>query len=296
MTAACFFLAVLGGLIKGLSNTGMHVFEIVLLRNLAGLVALAPWFIRTGGKGLKTQRFGLFSIRSFFGFVSMLSWFYAVTVVPLAEAVALNFTAPIFGTLLAIIFLKEVVRLRRWIAILVGFAGAMIILRPGAIELNPGTYAAIISAATMACSVTCVKKLSATESSPAIVAWTQILIIPMSLVPALFVWQTPTLEQMYYVVGMGVCATLGHLMFTRAFSLADATYVMPFDFFRLVFAAVIGFMFFSQQPDMFVWIGAAVIFVSAVYIAYREARTASERRRADLEGTIKAQAKAGPQS
>ncbi len=272
MIIGCAFLSVLGGLIKSLSSSGMPVFEIVFLRNLAGLLVLAPWFMKNGVSGLKTGRPTLFFIRGFFGFVSMLAWFYAVTVIPLAEAVALNFTAPIFGTLLAILILKEVVRFRRWMAILIGFAGAMIILRPGVVDLSIGAYAAIFAAATMACSVTCVKMLSGTESTPSIVAWTQIIILPMSLIPALLVWQMPTFDQLLLVAGMGVCATLGHLFFTRAFAVADATYVLPFDFFRLVFSAMIGFAFFAQEPDIYVWLGAAVIFASSVYIAMREAR------------------------
>lgn len=272
MIIGCAFLAVLGGLIRSLSDSGLHVFEIVFLRNMAGLLVLAPWFLKNGVSGLKTQRPRLFFIRGFFGFISMVSWFYAASVIPLAEAVALNFTAPIFGTLLAIVILKEVVRFRRWMAILVGFAGAMIILRPGAMEMSAGAYSAIFAAATMACSVTCVKMLSKTESTPSIVAWTQIIILPMSLIPALLYWQTPTWEQLTLVGAMGLCATLGHLFFTRAFAVADATYVLPFDFSRLVFSAIIGFIFFNQEPDQYVWIGAGVIFVSSVYIAMREAQ------------------------
>ncbi|MEH6404854.1 MAG: DMT family transporter [Sneathiella sp.] len=272
MTIGCAFLSILAGLIRTLSDSGLHVFEIVFLRNVAGLLALAPWFIKNGVSGLKTQRPRLFLVRGTFGFLSMVAWFYAASTIPLAEAVALNFTAPIFGTLLAIIILKEVVRFRRWMAIFVGFAGAMIILRPGAIEMSSGAYAAIFAAATMACSVTCVKMLSSTESTPSIVAWTQIIILPMSFIPALLFWQTPTMDQLILVAGMGVCATLGHLFFTRAFAVADATYVLPFDFSRLVFSAIIGFIIFGQEPDQYVWIGAGIIFLSTIYIAMREAR------------------------
>ncbi|WP_169566095.1 DMT family transporter [Sneathiella limimaris] len=272
MVIGCFFLAGLGGFIKYLSDTGMHVLEIVFLRNLAGLVVLIPWFMKNGVSAMKTKRPGLYAVRSIFGFVSMVSWFAAVTIIPLAEAVALNFTAPIFGTILAIVVLHEVVRIRRWAAIAVGFIGAMIILRPGAIEPSAGTYLALFAAVTMACSITCVKMLARTESTPAMVAWVQLIILPMSLVPALFVWQMPTLEDLIIVAAMGLCGTFGHLFMTRAYAVADATFVMPFDFSRLVFSAIIGFIFFAQEPDVYVWIGAAVIFASSVYIAMREAK------------------------
>ncbi len=273
MVIGCFFLAGLGGLIKYLSDSGMHVFEIVFLRNLAGLIVIFPLLLRNGFGSMRSKRPGLFFIRGIFGFISMICWFAAITTIPLAEAVALNFTSPIFGTLLAIFVLREVVRLRRWVAIIVGFLGAMIILRPGTIDPSTGTYLALIAAATMACSITCVKMLSRTESTPSMVAWAQIIILPMSLVPALFVWQMPTWEDIIVVAGMGVCATVGHLFFTRAYAIADATYVMPFDFSRLIFSAIIGFLFFAQEPDVFVWVGAAVIFASSVYIAMREAKS-----------------------
>lgn len=273
MIAACLFLSALGGMIREVSDSGMPVFQLVFLRNVAGLLVLAPWFLRNGFAGLKTTRPGLHLLRSLTGFMAMLTWFYAVSTIALADAVALNFTAPLFGTLLAILVLKETVRLRRWIAIIVGFLGAMVILRPGMMEMSPGVIAALVSAGFMAASITSVKILSRTDRVPAIVAWTQIIILPMSAVPALMVWQNPTLEQWLWVGGIGFFATMGHLCFTRSFSLADATYVMPFDFFRLIFSAFIGYMFFAQTPDIFTWIGGCIIFASAVYIAYRESRT-----------------------
>lgn len=277
MVIGCFFLAGLGGFIKYLADSGMHVFEIVFLRNLAGLIVLLPWFMKNGVSAMKTSRPKLYLIRGFFGFVSMITWFWAVTTIPLAEAVALNFTAPIFGTILAIFVLHEVVRLRRWVAITVGFLGAMVILRPGTIEPSTGTYLALIAAATMACSITCVKMLSRTEGTPAMVAWAQIIILPMSLIPALYVWEMPSSESLLVVAAMGLCGTFGHLFFTRAYAIADATYVMPFDFSRLIFSAIIGFVFFAQEPDVYVWVGAAVIFASSVYIAMREAKTSEKK-------------------
>ncbi len=283
MVIGCLFLAGLGGLIKYLADSGMHVFEIVFLRNLAGLIVLIPWFLKNGTSAMKTQRPGLYFVRGLFGFISMLAWFWAVTTIPLAEAVALNFTAPIFGTVLAIFVLREVVRLRRWVAIIVGFLGAMIILRPGAIEPSTGTYLALLAAATMACSITCVKMLSRTESTPAMVAWAQIIILPMSFLPAMYVWEMPSLEALVVVAAMGLCATFGHLFFTRAYAIADATYVMPFDFSRLIFSAIIGFIFFAQEPDIYVWVGAAVIFASSVYIAMREAKNSDQKPVPDIK-------------
>ena len=287
MIVACLVLSIMAGLIRSVSDSGLPLFQVVFLRNVAGLLFILPWFMKTGFRGLKTKRPGLFLGRSLFGFVSMVSWFYAVTVLPLADAVALNFTAPIFGTILAIFVLREVVGLRRGMAMLVGFAGAMIILRPGLTEMSLGSYSAILSAMTMACSMTFVKILGRTERTPVIVAWTQILILPMSLIPALFVWQTPTLEQVLTILAIGLLATIGHLCFTKSYSLADASVVMPFDFFRLIFSAIIGFIFFLQEPDLYTYIGAAIIFASSIYITIREARvSAAAAKEVNVEAVV----------
>tara|TARA_R100000005_G_scaffold95814_1_gene78949 strand:- start:5762 stop:6712 length:951 start_codon:yes stop_codon:yes gene_type:complete len=291
MIIACLVLSIMAGVIRYVADTGMHVFELVFLRNVAGLLYFLPWLFKNGLGVLKTRRIGAYGLRSMVGFASMLSWFYAVSVLPLADAVALNFTAPIFGTILAIFILKEMVGIRRSLAMLVGFCGAMIILRPGFAELSLGAYAAIFSAVTMAFAVMMVKLLSRTESPAAIVAWTQILILPMSLIPAVFVWEMPTLEQVIAILLIGLLATLGHLSFTKAYSLADASVVMPFDFFRLIFSALIGFIFFMQEPDLYTYIGAAVIFASSIYIAIREARRSSAKR--EILAQTKAETRTG---
>ena len=297
MIFACLVLSMMGGVIRFVADTGMPVFQIVFLRNVAGILFFLPWFFQSGLGVLKTKRIGAFGLRSLVGFASMLTWFYAVSVLPLADAVALNFTAPIFGTILAIVVLREAVGIRRSAAMVVGFVGAMIILRPGLSEMSPGAYSAIFSAMTMACSMVMVKLLSRTESTAAMVALNQILILPMSLIPAVFVWQTPTLEQLLAILLIGLLATLGHLSFTKAYSLADASVVMPFDFFRLIFSALIGFIFFMQEPDLFTYIGAAVIFASSIYVAVREARVSAETARAkekEVLAQTAAETRSGP--
>jgi drug/metabolite transporter (DMT)-like permease len=293
MISACFFLSLMAGLIRQLSDSGMPVFEIVFLRNVAGLLFILPWFMKIGFSNLKTKRIGLFFGRSVFTITSMITWFYAVSVMPLADAVALNFTAPIFGTILAIFVLREVVGIRRGTAVIVGFMGAMIILRPGLSDMSLGSYAAILSAVTMAGAATFVKILSRTESTTAIVAWTQIIVLPVSFLPVLFVWETPTIEQLSYVLAIGLFATLGHLSFTKAYSIADASVVMPFDFFRLIFSALIGFIFFMQEPDVFTYIGAAIIFASSIYIAIRESRVSSLANKKDVAAQTEAETRTG---
>jgi drug/metabolite transporter (DMT)-like permease len=271
MVIACAVFAAMSGLIRHIS-ANVPPLEIVFFRNLFGLLALAPWFLRNGMAGLKTTRLGLYGLRALVGMVSMALWFTAVTIVPLAEATALSFTAPLFGTVLAVLLLGEVVRVRRWSATLAGFAGAMIILRPTVETIEPGTIMVLISAATMATAGIFVKKLMATDTPAQSVAWMGIMMVPMSLVPALFVWQWPSLQSLLWLGLLGGVATIGHLAISRALTLGEVTAVLPYDFTRLPFAALIGYFAFAQVPDFWTWVGAAVIFGSSLYITYREAR------------------------
>ncbi len=271
MITACAGFACMTGVIRHISAT-LPPFEIVFFRNLFGLLALTPWLMRNGVSSLKTDRLGLYSVRAVTGLVAMMTWFWAVSIVPLADATALSFTAPMFATVLAVFFLGETVRLRRWSATLIGFGGAMIILRPGVGELDPALLIVLVSAAAMSMSGIFVKKLTSTESPAKAVAWSGIMMVPLSFIPALLVWQWPTGEAWAWLVGLGVVATGAHVAMNRAISLSELTAILPYDFTRLPFAALVGFLAFGQTPDIWTWVGAAVIFSSSIYIAQREAR------------------------
>jgi len=271
MILACAIFAAMSGLIRHISHS-VPALEIVFFRNVFGLMALLPWFLRNGFGAMKTKRIGLYAVRGVVGSGTMCFWFLGVSLVPLAEATALSFTAPLFATILAIFFLGENVGLRRWTATLIGFAGAMIILRPAVSTVEPGTVMVIASAALMACASILMKKLMATESPAQAVAWGGIIMVPMTLIPALFVWIWPSPESLLWLLLLGTIATMANLCFTRAISLSDLTAVLPYDFTRLPFAALIGYLAFSQVPDFWTWVGAAVIFSSTVYIYWRESK------------------------
>lgn len=256
----------------------IHPFEVVFFRNLFSLIPLLPWFLRHGRSGLKTDRLSLFVLRGVIALMSMLTWFWAITLIPLAEATAISFTTPLWATLAAIFVLGEKVRLRRWTALIIGFIGAMIVLQPQSQTLDQGMLLMLFSSVLSAASVILVKLLSRTESTTAIVAYMAVFLTPASLVPALFVWSWPTGEQFIWLVALGVVATLGHLSVTWAYHLTDASALMPYDFTRLIFASAIGAVFFAQQPQTTTWIGAGVIFLSSAYIAHREAKLAREQR------------------
>lgn len=270
MVSACVFFSVLTGLIRHLSAT-LDPFEIVFFRNLFSLLVMLPWLARGGFGALRTRRLPLLGVRAVIALVAMLTWFTAISWMNLADAVALSFTSPLFATVAAVFLLNEVVRLRRWTAIGVGFAGAMIILRPGFEAITPAALLVLVSAAAMAVSMCLVKILSRTESVGAIVFYMVLMLTPASLIPALFVWRTPTPEELFWLVGLGAMATLGHLCLGRAFAIADATAVLPFDFVRLPLITAIGYVVFDQTVDAWTGVGAAVIIASSVYIAHREA-------------------------
>lgn len=274
MVLACAFFAVLNALVRHLSAE-LHPFELAFFRNAFGLVFVLPWLARTGLPGLGTQRMGMHSLRSIVSLASMLCWFTAVSLMPLAEVTALSFTAPLFATAGAALFLGEIVRLRRWAATVIGFAGAVMIIRPGFEAIDFATGLALASAGFISISVLLVKSLCRTERPAVIVFYMAALMTPMSLIPALFVWAWPEPLTWAWLALMGWAATLAHLSLNRAFGLTDISAVLPFDFFRLVFVAILGLVFFDEHPDAWLWAGAAVIFGATLYIAHREAVVAS---------------------
>jgi drug/metabolite transporter (DMT)-like permease len=202
----------------------------------------------------------------------MMLFFTALTLAPLAQTVALSFTAPLFTTILAIVILRERAGWRRWAALIAGFVGAWIVIRPGIAVVNTGALLVILSSCVWAGSMIIIKILSRTESSLTITLYMGLFMAPLSLIPALFVWQWPGGQALMFLVLVGAFGGLGHLALAQAFKESDATAVLPYDFTRLIWASALGFLVFSEVPDLWTWIGGFVIFSSTVYIAFRETR------------------------
>jgi len=279
MLLACAGFACMTGLVRHLTDSGLHPFEVAFFRNFFSLIVMLPWMLGTGFAGLRTARLSLYTLRSAIGVLSMLAWFWSVSLMPIADATALGFTAPFFTTILAALVLREVVRLRRWTAVAIGFIGTLVILRPGSNDIVwLGAAASLFAAMTQAISTILIKTLARTESPNAIVAYMGIYLTPMSLLPAVFVWTWPSWTQLGWLVPLGLVATFAHLCFTRSLRAADASAVVPFDFARLIFVAIIGMVVFDQIPSVWTWVGAAIIFASGVYIVRREAIAAREGR------------------
>ena len=276
MLLAAFGFSIMNVLIRW-TSADLHPFQIAFFRNLFGLVFMLPWLIRLGYRNYKTERMGLFVVRAMLGLFSMFCFFWGISVLPLAKAVALSFTVPLFVTIGAALFLKEDVNWRRWIAVLVGFIGTIIILRPSVDGDLVASLVVVASSVTMAASVLIIKSLSRTEDANVIVMYMVLLMTPLSLPVAMSVWQWPTMETWLLVMLMGFLGSFAHLMFTHSLKMSDVTIVMPFDFARLPFIIVLAWIVFDQAVDQWTIVGAGIVFSSGIYIARREAKLNKQR-------------------
>ncbi len=270
MLAATLLAAIMNSAARHVSQT-VHPFELVFFRNLFAFAFVIPMLWRIGFVSLRTRRPWMHAGRAGLNVVNMMVWFSAISLAPLAEAVALGFTAPIFATILGVLIMKELVGIRRWSAIIAGFAGALIILQPGFDTVQVGHGLVLLASVMWAGVLLIIKSLSRTESSITIVAYMSILMTPMSLIPALFVWAWPTWTELAWLGLIGVCGGAAQYLLAQAFHEADISVVMPFDFGKLVWVALIAFIAFGEVPTWTTWFGGAIIFASGIYIARREA-------------------------
>ena len=254
-------------------STDIHPFELAFFRSLFGFFALSPMFFQHGVRSIRTAQPKLQFLRGITGIGAMLTWFYGLSLVPLAEATALSFTNAIFGSIIAAIFLKEHLSRQRLAAVFTGFVGILVILRPGLIEWNAGTLLVLFSAICWGSSVVMVKKLSQTDSTVSIVAWFGIQLSLLSFPFAVVVWTWPSWTDYVWLGLMGILGTLGHLAMTRGLKLAASAVAFPVDFTRLLWAGLFGFVFFAEFPDLWTWVGAGIIIVSTIVFLYRESRT-----------------------
>ena len=258
---------------------GLHPFEVAFFRNLFGLVFLAPILFRYGFAPLRTRKLKVHALRGVLNLVSMLCFFYAITIAPFADVTALTFTAPIFASALAIFVFGERVGIGRWAAIGIGFVGALVILRPGFGEMGLGPILTIVSALLWAVALLVIKTLTRTESSITITAYMMIVLTPMSFLAALPVWTWPAPEQYLSLFILAALGTTGHLCLNQALKEGDTSLVSPVDYVRLVWAALIGYFAFGEIPDAMTWIGAAMICGSAGFVAWQEGRRATKSAR-----------------
>ncbi|MDP6690946.1 MAG: DMT family transporter [Alphaproteobacteria bacterium] len=259
----------------------IHPFEVAFFRNVFGLLAVLPFALRHRAAAFRTRRLKLHAVRGTMQVFAMLMFFYALSITPLAKISAVSFTAPLFATLGAIIFLGERVRLRRMVALALGFLGAMIIIRPGVIALDLGAVLVMTSSSIWACAILIIKSLARTESSLTITTYQNIFLIPFTLIAAAFFWTWPSWYMLGLFAVMGIFGSIAHVAMAEALKLADTTAVLPYDFVRLIWASGIGFVVFGEIPELWTWVGGCIIFGSTTYIAFREAHLKRVRSRAE---------------
>ncbi|PIW28025.1 MAG: RNA polymerase subunit sigma-54 [Rhodospirillales bacterium CG15_BIG_FIL_POST_REV_8_21_14_020_66_15] len=271
MLAGAVMISCLHALVRDMTQA-LHPFEVAFFRNLVVLIALTPLLLRQDRHAWKSKRPDLQLVRGIVGLGAMLTWFYALSLVPVGDATALSFTVVLFTSLGAVFMLKEKMGIRRWGALIVGFAGTAVILRPGFQDISAGYLWALGSTVMWAWALLLVKVLVRYDSPVTIVFYSSVYFTPATLILALFVWEWPTWAQFGELVAIGLLAATAHVSMAKAMQLGEATAVMPADFTRLLWAAGLGYAMFGEFPDLWTWAGGTVVFASTLYITYREAR------------------------
>ena len=245
-------------------------FVMVFWRSCFSLLFILPWIIRNNYKLAYSKKINLHIIRAIIGVIAMTCWFYALSILLLPQATALSFTAPIFTTIAAIIFLKERPGLRRWSAIIIGFLGTLIIIRPGFTEFHHASFIVLFSTSLWAIVAVIIKKLTHSDDPKTILFYMSLFSIPLSLPLAIIFWQNISLNNLTWLAFIGLTANFAHICLTKAISLADLTLILPFDFLRLVFIGIFAYILFSDPTNIYDIIGSLIIISSSIYISYRE--------------------------
>ncbi len=270
MALAALFFSIAFGLVRHISES-INPYEQTCFRHIVGILILAPFVIRGGWINLRTHQIKLNVFRNFVGNAGTTLSFLSVTMISLTDSLTLHFTLPIFAILFALIILKERVGPHRWIAVVFGFAGVLVVLRPGFQEVNLGMLVALGAAACFGLSDILLRKLSRTDMTLSIVFLSFVFQLPFSLPLALPDWVTPTPTELLWLTAMGATSFGAQWSLSKAYILADASVVSPVLFIRLPMVSAIGIVFFNQVTDIWTWIGAVIIFGSTYYAARREA-------------------------
>ncbi len=245
--------------------------EVAFFRNAFGLLALLPMLLRPGHAPLKTQQLPRYFVRSAIGLGSMLCAFWALGHLPLAQAVSLSYSTPLFVTIAAVLWLGETVRVRRWAAVVVGFIGVLVIVRPGTAGFTAGSLVAVAAAVLSSLVAIQIKQLTRIDSADTVVLYTYVFWVPLSLVPAVFVWVWPTGMAWLWLLATGVLGTIGQLLWTRALRLGEVSALTPISFLQLPLVTLFGWLLFNESVDRWTIIGAGIILAANAYIAHREA-------------------------
>ena len=263
------FGTLMGTFIK-LAQEELNVFTTGFLRFFFGFLIITPYILKTKFEVFSTKNLKIHILRSALNLPAMLLGFAALAMLPLEKMTAIHFIVPIIVTILAVIFLKEKIYLYRSIALVMGFLGMLIILRPGIIDISIGIYMALISSLIWSVVIILTKKVSKDDSAITILSHQYVYMSLFSFPLVIYFWDQPSLKTIIFILCAAMSGTILHIALNHAYKLVDVTMTQPYSFLGLVVSSIIGFLVFSDKPDIYTWLGASVIFCGVLLISYRE--------------------------
>jgi len=237
----------------------LDVFQVMLVRSGVGLMFLLPLVAWRGFAPARTRHFRVHLVRNVIHYVAQYSWFLALSLIPLAQVISIEFTFPIWTAILAAAFLGERLTGRRIVAIVAGLAGVLLIVKPGVTTIETGQAVALLAAFGFGGSITLTKVLTRTESALTVIFYMMAIQFVLGLGPGITVWQWPSHSAWFWLAVIGIAGTFSHYCFTSAMFYADVTVVAPMDFLRVPLSALLGWLVFAETADVWLAAGAALI-------------------------------------
>ena len=273
----------MGTFIK-LAQEELNVFTTGFLRFFFGFLIIIPYILKTKLKVFNTSNLKIHILRSALNLPAMLLGFAALAILPLEKITAIHFVVPLMVTILAVIFLKEKIYLYRSLALIIGFLGVLIILRPGIVDISIGIYMALTSSLIWSVVIILTKKVSKDDSAITILSHQYLYMSLFSLPLVIYFWDQPNLKTIIFILCAAMSGTILHIALNHAYKLVDVSMTQPYSFLGLVVSSVIGYFVFSDKPDLYTWLGASVIFCGVILISYRELQLNKEitRKRLDI--------------
>lgn len=257
------------GIVRLISEE-ISVFEIILFRSLFGLIAISPVIASGVQIYLKPNRPGLAILCGALAFLASVFLYFAAKHLPIADITAIHFTRPLFAALLAALVLREAIHRDRTIALAAGFIGAAVIIRPGIVDLNIGVLYVLGVVAVQSWNPINRKLLSKSEHPDTVAIWNILTILPLAFIASLFFWTTPTLEQLAWMAVIGLLELANQRILSRAYLHGDAILVVALHYTRLPIAALVGFVMFSELPEVWIWLGGVIIAGATIFLTWKE--------------------------
>ena len=279
-----FFGTVMLSFLK-IAQEDVNVYVAGFFRFFLGLVIILPYIIKKKDLVLKTTHLKQHFLRAILGLPAMLLYFSALVLLPIEKLTAISFVVPLIVTILAVFFLGEKIYIYRTLALILGFSGMLVIIRPGFVDISIGVYMVLFSALLWSINIIITKKISKDDSAITILAYQSIFMSLLSFFIVIFFWEMPSLKTFIYLILAAMCGTVLHLALNHAFKLVDVSMTQPYSFLNLVFASIIGYFVFDEIPDLYTWISALIIFTGVLIISYREMKLDKEiiRKRVDIK-------------